>query len=123
MQYEKDTGRTASSTTWGDIASIDHQKSAEVSLNNHQTLNYVVCSQCIHVDCLHNLSGYYARVTSIRTLMKKFISLTHHRCQVVNLGAGFDTTYWQLQDDGCAPQVFIEVDFPAVTARKIHFIK
>ena len=40
MQYEKDTGRTASSATWGDIAaSIDHQKSAEVSQNNSQTLN------------------------------------------------------------------------------------
>ena len=31
-QYVKVTGRTASSTAWDDIASIDHQKSAEVSL-------------------------------------------------------------------------------------------
>ena len=51
------------------------------------------------------------------------LQLTKCQCQVINLGAGFDTVYWNLKDAGLAPQNFIEVDFPGVTTRKCHYIK
>ncbi len=67
--------------------------------------------------------GYYARVQGIRLLMKQFLQLTECKCQIINLGAGFDTTYWTLKDEGLCPQRFIEVDFEAVTARKCYYIQ
>ncbi|XP_064615215.1 leucine carboxyl methyltransferase 1-like [Liolophura sinensis] len=67
--------------------------------------------------------GYYARVASIRILMEKFLKLTKCQCQVVNLGAGFDTTFWRLKEQGMIPQSFIEMDFPTVVMRKGHAIK
>ncbi len=48
---------------------------------------------------------------------------TNCECQIVNLGAGFDTTYWTLKDEGISPKNFIEVDFPGVTEKKCHYIK
>ena len=51
-----------------------------------------------------------------------FSQLTDQRCQVIDLGAGFDTTYWNLKDASLSPQNFVEIDFPAVTARKCFYI-
>lgn len=67
--------------------------------------------------------GYYARTKCIKDLLAKFISMTNGRCQIVNLGAGFDTLYWRLRDEQLVVENFTEVDFPAVTARKCHCIK
>ncbi|XP_046362689.1 leucine carboxyl methyltransferase 1-like [Haliotis cracherodii] len=67
--------------------------------------------------------GYFARVRSIQILMEKFLKSTQCNCQIVNLGAGFDTTYWKLKDAALSPKSFVEVDFPPVTSRKCHFIK
>ena len=49
--------------------------------------------------------------------------LTKGQCQIVNLGAGYDTTYWNLKDEGLAPTNFIEVDFEGVTSKKSYYIK
>ncbi len=49
--------------------------------------------------------------------------VTKCKCQVVSLGAGFDTLYWNLKDEGLAPQSYIEIDFPDVTMKKCHNIK
>ena len=68
-------------------------------------------------------TGYYARVAVFRELMKKFVNCAQGRCQVVNLGAGFDTTYWQSQEEGWAPQKYVEVDFSEVTSTKCFHIK
>ncbi|KAL5005529.1 hypothetical protein ScPMuIL_018985 [Solemya velum] len=67
--------------------------------------------------------GYYARVHGLRVLLEHFLKLTECRCQIVNLGAGFDTTFWVLKDRGLAPKSFIEVDFPILTAQKCRLIK
>ena len=42
--------------------------------------------------------GYYVRVHGLRHLIGKFIQLTNHQCQIVNLGCGFDTTIFYLLD-------------------------
>lgn len=43
---------------------------------------------------------------------------------MVNLGAGSDTWFWNLVDEGRAPRkAWIEVDFAECTARKIQCIR
>jgi len=51
------------------------------------------------------------------------MQMTHKECQVVNLGAGYDTRFWTLTDAGQTPKMWVEVDFDAVTSNKIHYIK
>jgi len=67
--------------------------------------------------------GYYARVAAIRYLIHQFIKVNQRQCQVVNLGAGFDTQYWNLCDEVLTPSVWVDVDFDAITGAKIHYIK
>lgn len=43
---------------------------------------------------------------------------TGEKCQIINLGCGFDTLYWRLREAGHLVQNFIELDFPTVTAKK-----
>lgn len=69
------------------------------------------------------LLGYYARVKGIELLLHQFIRITNRKCQVVNLGAGFDTTYWQLCERSMCPQLFVEADFGMVTAKKCQYIR
>jgi hypothetical protein len=38
--------------------------------------------------------------------------------QIVSVGAGFDTTFFRLHARGLAPTRYVEVDFPALLARK-----
>ncbi|KAL6095306.1 lcmt1 [Pungitius sinensis] len=67
--------------------------------------------------------GYYARVQGVDHLLDAFIRKAECECQVINLGAGLDTTFWRLKDKNLMPRKFFEVDFPTVVARKIHNIK
>ncbi|XP_068610775.1 leucine carboxyl methyltransferase 1 [Brachionichthys hirsutus] len=67
--------------------------------------------------------GYYARVQGVNHLLDAFIRKTECNCQVINMGAGLDTTFWRLKDENLMPQKYFEVDFPTVVARKIHYIK
>ena len=67
--------------------------------------------------------GYYARVKGFSYLIDKFLEACDTKVQMINLGAGFDTLYWRLMDEGKPIKNFIEVDFNAVTARKCYLIK
>ncbi|XP_018022887.1 leucine carboxyl methyltransferase 1 [Hyalella azteca] len=67
--------------------------------------------------------GFYARTHSIFLLIQKFIQVTKGDCQIVNLGAGFDTLFWRLKSAGHTPVRFIELDFSEVTAKKTHYIQ
>uniref|UniRef100_A0A673IWQ9 Leucine carboxyl methyltransferase 1 n=1 Tax=Sinocyclocheilus rhinocerous TaxID=307959 RepID=A0A673IWQ9_9TELE len=67
--------------------------------------------------------GYYGRVRGMNLLIDAFLKKTQCDCQVVNLGAGLDTTFWRLKDENIMPKKFFEVDFPMIVARKIHHIK
>lgn len=67
--------------------------------------------------------GYYARVKGVSHLLDQFLKVTNNHCQVINLGAGFDTTYWKLRAEGKVVKGFFDVDFPAVTNHKIFLIK
>jgi len=67
--------------------------------------------------------GNYARATAIHLLVQKFIQVNKGQCQVVSLGAGFDTLFWRLNSSGDAPRLYVELDFCEVTARKTHYIQ
>jgi hypothetical protein len=66
--------------------------------------------------------GYFARVFAMRSIVLAFLegcAARKKKCQILSLGAGFDTTYWVMKRmqklDNC---VWVEVDFPETIARK-----
>ncbi|XP_005405184.1 PREDICTED: leucine carboxyl methyltransferase 1 isoform X3 [Chinchilla lanigera] len=67
--------------------------------------------------------GYFARVQGVSQLTKAFLRKTECRCQILNLGAGMDTTFWKLKDEDLLPSKYFEVDFPTIVRRKLHNIK
>ncbi|KAL6783840.1 hypothetical protein ACKKBG_A03735 [Auxenochlorella protothecoides x Auxenochlorella symbiontica] len=63
--------------------------------------------------------GYYARQASLRQLVTRFLACLHPGpVQVVSLGAGFDTLYWQLVQEGAPISRYIELDMPQVCMEK-----
>ncbi|XP_061708403.1 leucine carboxyl methyltransferase 1 [Cydia pomonella] len=67
--------------------------------------------------------GYYARVRAVEMFIHQFLERCDSKCQVLNLGCGFDTLFWRLRDVTQAVGNFIELDFPTVTAKKCQIIK
>jgi len=67
--------------------------------------------------------GYYARVAGVRHLVDKFVEACDTAVQIVSFGAGFDTTFWRLVEEGRPIKRYIEVDLSGVTARKCFLIK
>lgn len=59
----------------------------------------------------------------METILNQFLEMTCNGCQVINLGAGFDTRYWQLKESGTSPMMFYDVDFGAVTSRKCMAVR
>ncbi|KAK9824836.1 hypothetical protein WJX81_004800 [Elliptochloris bilobata] len=66
--------------------------------------------------------GYYSRVMALRNLLYQFLGRANmfpgQPLQVLSLGAGYDTTFFQLEAQGLAPARFYEVDLREVTQRK-----
>uniref|UniRef100_A0A2P2LLL1 [phosphatase 2A protein]-leucine-carboxy methyltransferase n=1 Tax=Rhizophora mucronata TaxID=61149 RepID=A0A2P2LLL1_RHIMU len=65
--------------------------------------------------------GYFARWAAFRKLLFQFLDCEvcttekgHVKKQILSLGAGFDTTYFQLKDEGKAPFLYVELDFKEV---------
>lgn len=68
--------------------------------------------------------GYFARVNAIRSVVYKFLSeRPPGECQVVNLGCGFDTLFFDLCDRNLVPSRFVEIDFTRMVMSKIRVIK
>ncbi|KAM1175314.1 hypothetical protein ACFX13_028399 [Malus domestica] len=74
--------------------------------------------------------GYFARWAALRKLLNQFLDAGgnggekgHLKKQILSLGAGFDTTYFQLQDEGRAPYLYVELDFKEVTSKKATLIE
>ncbi|KAM4698042.1 leucine carboxyl methyltransferase 1 isoform 2-T2 [Rhinophrynus dorsalis] len=67
--------------------------------------------------------GYYARVQGVGVLLNAFLKRTECNCQIINLGAGLDTTFWRLKDENLLPKKYFEVDFPEIVSRKLYNIK
>ncbi|XP_073118803.1 leucine carboxyl methyltransferase 1 homolog [Henckelia pumila] len=74
--------------------------------------------------------GYFARYAALRKLLYQFLDCEmdadekgYSKKQILSLGAGFDTTFFQLQDEGKAPFLFVELDFKEVTSKKAALIE
>ncbi|KAL4567227.1 hypothetical protein LXL04_022803 [Taraxacum kok-saghyz] len=73
--------------------------------------------------------GYFARWSTFRKILHQFLNSEtksnegHVKKQILSLGAGFDTTYFQLQDEGKAPHLYVELDFKEVTCKKTTIIE
>uniref|UniRef100_A0A7E4ZVB2 Leucine carboxyl methyltransferase 1 n=1 Tax=Panagrellus redivivus TaxID=6233 RepID=A0A7E4ZVB2_PANRE len=68
-------------------------------------------------------TGYWARVAAVTSVVRQFIDATGGHCQIISLGAGFDTLYWRLKETNQQIHSYVEVDFSSVTAKKIRLIR
>ena len=69
--------------------------------------------------------GQYARVAAIASAMEQFLAATAaagEPAQIVSLGAGFDTCFWQLHAAGAAPNLYVELDQDEIVRRKCSLI-
>ncbi|RPB10942.1 leucine carboxyl methyltransferase [Morchella conica CCBAS932] len=67
--------------------------------------------------------GTYVRTTAIDQLVTRFLTSTSSRKQIISLGAGSDTRYLRLLTThraAAASLLYHEIDFSAVTSRKIR---
>ena len=65
--------------------------------------------------------GYFARVCAIRNLIDTFLdeylnTATPSKCQIINLGAGYDTLYFNLLDKNRLPDKYVEIDFNQIVS-------
>jgi len=68
--------------------------------------------------------GYYVRHYSITSVVEQFFSMVSRNCQIVNLGCGFDTLYWNLhQKDMLPTKGFYEIDMTQIVQKKMQYIK
>ncbi|PKA53327.1 tRNA wybutosine-synthesizing protein 4 [Apostasia shenzhenica] len=74
--------------------------------------------------------GYFARWAVLRRLLLQFLEpkcysseSIHMKKQILSLGAGFDTTYFQLVEEGITPYLYVELDFKEVTSKKTALIE
>ncbi|KAG9452176.1 hypothetical protein H6P81_005080 [Aristolochia fimbriata] len=74
--------------------------------------------------------GYYSRWAVLRKLLHQFLELgsissseNQPKKQILSIGAGFDTTFFQLQEEGIAPHLYVELDFKEVTSKKAALIE
>uniref|UniRef100_A0A4X1SMT3 [phosphatase 2A protein]-leucine-carboxy methyltransferase n=1 Tax=Sus scrofa TaxID=9823 RepID=A0A4X1SMT3_PIG len=67
--------------------------------------------------------GYFACVHGVSQLIKTFLWKTGCNCQILNLGAGVDTTFWSLKDEDLLSSTSWKVDVSGIVMRKLHSIK
>ena len=68
--------------------------------------------------------GYYARVSAVRMAMSRFLrAFPTQEVQIVNLGAGLDSSFWWLQNERKDNLTYFEIDFDDVINQKVLYIK
>uniref|UniRef100_A0AC34FQX9 Leucine carboxyl methyltransferase 1 n=1 Tax=Panagrolaimus sp. ES5 TaxID=591445 RepID=A0AC34FQX9_9BILA len=67
--------------------------------------------------------GYWARVATVNSFAQQFIEMNNSKCQIISLGAGFDTLFWRLKENKFKVHRFVEIDFSSVTSKKIRHIR
>ena len=97
------------------------QKKKIFLFSKKKTFHYIIF--CFFLN-FSNLIGYFARVNAIRSVVLQFLD-THRGqpCQIINLGAGYDTLYFNLADQNNLPSKYVEIDFPRVVSSKVRLIK
>ena len=74
--------------------------------------------------------GYFIRIAALRSLLRRLVKASVASnaggLQIISLGAGYDTTPFQLASEGAfdgAGIRYVEVDFPELTQRKADVIR
>ena len=68
--------------------------------------------------------GYYVRHFSIMTIVERFLAATNCECQIVSLGSGFDTLFWNLNQKQISPRHGLyEIDMKPVVQKKMRCIQ
>ncbi|CAG8490604.1 19164_t:CDS:2, partial [Racocetra persica] len=67
--------------------------------------------------------GSYVRNKGLDTLVIKFLEIEDGKKQIVSLGAGFDTRYFNLKSSLRKFYKYFEIDFPEITAKKVAIIR
>lgn len=71
--------------------------------------------------------GYFARISAMQSVIHKFLDKytvnDKRMCQIINLGAGYDTLYFNLCDMNKLPLKYIEIDFSRVVSSKLRLIR
>ena len=62
--------------------------------------------------------GTYLRTSAVSHYTLEFLNKYQNQCQIVSLGAGYDTRYFLLKKQGKAPLKYFEVDLIQVTSKK-----
>jgi [phosphatase 2A protein]-leucine-carboxy methyltransferase len=87
--------------------------------------------QCVYHKPPEMSLGYFARVKAVRTIVDKFLNKYSTdrlesgelKCQILNLGCGYDTLFFNLIDQNKIPFKYVEIDFQRITMSKIRTIK
>ncbi|CAF3397491.1 unnamed protein product [Rotaria sp. Silwood1] len=68
--------------------------------------------------------GYYIRMKALEYALNMFYTVYDQKeVQIVNLGAGFDATWFRLDEERKQRTHFIDIDFPEVIQRKLALIE
>ncbi|GLI70953.1 hypothetical protein VaNZ11_016052 [Volvox africanus] len=117
-------GSDASVQGTNDDAQISKMSCAKTGYFKDEFIQYFVRRASRRSPLINR--GYYSRHAALRQLLERFLgaaAAAGEQPQVLVLGAGFDTTWFQLcRDKGRAPYRCLEVDFREVTRRKAAII-
>ncbi|GIL80746.1 hypothetical protein Vretimale_9150 [Volvox reticuliferus] len=117
-------GSDASVQGTNDDAQISKMSCAKTGYFKDEFIQYFVRRASRRSPLINR--GYYSRHAALRQLLERFLgaaATSGEQPQVLVLGAGFDTTWFQLcRDKGRAPYRCLEVDFREVTKRKAAII-
>ncbi|KAK8811205.1 hypothetical protein WA538_005364, partial [Blastocystis sp. DL] len=67
--------------------------------------------------------GYYSRVAAIEEFVTRFIHHYDCDCQILCLGAGYDTLLFRLHDMGLQPKLFVDLDLEETCITKATIIR
>ena len=71
----------------------------------------------------YNDIGYFTRVHCIQEVVKTFLASTASSSQqVINIGAGYDTTAFHLIEEGLPNIQIYELDFPDIIKKKVELL-
>eukprot|EP00210_Caulerpa_lentillifera_P008131 g7765.t1 len=120
----RDSDREVQNTN--EDAQISKLSCHQLGYINDPFVQYFVRFPCRRSPLINR--GYFARCYALNALLEEFLDAVessgggNKMSQVISLGAGFDSTWFNLKQNGRQPTKFIELDFAEVTEEKVRRI-
>lgn len=132
MFFDEDIQKTNDDTVRGtnDDATISRLSAATLGYLKDPFVQYFVKKPVRRSPIINR--GTFVRNFAIDSLVSQFLSIPGSKKQIVTLGAGFDTRYFNIKaghldkDDtkgSASLSKYIEIDFPEITTKKAMIIK